>query len=106
MYIKKSLCFFITACLNFKFTSISPIIANLPILKLPKVQIWAQYLRIVLYNQLEVKVRIYIMGNLIINVVPLPNSVSKLICPFSFSTIPLLMARPRPVPEVLVVKLG
>jgi hypothetical protein len=39
-------------------------------------------------------------------IVQLPSFVSNHIFPFNFSTIPLHIASPSPVPDVLVVKLG
>src|ERR1019366_4320459 len=40
------------------------------------------------------------------NIVHFPSSVSNQIFPFNFSTIPLHIASPRPVPDVFVVKFG
>ena len=39
-------------------------------------------------------------------VLPIPSLVSNQIAPLAFSTMPLQIARPRPVPDDLVVKLG
>src|SRR6478735_1756953 len=48
----------------------------------------------------------YTNGNETKNLLPTSSFVSNQILPFAFSTMPLQIARPRPVPEDLVVKLG